>query len=147
MVVFFLASARFRLQIMTDSLQAQAPTFDGKRSSFLNYEEKVLIRKNISPLLPEQKASHMLLHMADVARKVCLAVGKDVVGNAEGVEQILNILRNRFAPDKADCIYQDVTKFLYFKRTTQDMDTYLLEFDMLRQRAGARFAMGAGFPD
>ena len=34
-----------------------------------------------------------------------------------------------------------------FKRTTQDMDTYLLEFEMLRQRAEARFDMGTGYPD
>ena len=34
-----------------------------------------------------------------------------------------------------------------FKRTTQDMDTYLLEFEMMRQRAEARFDMGTGFPD
>ena len=27
------------------------------------------------------------------------------------------------------------------------MDTYLLEFEMLRQRAEARFDMGTGFPD
>ena len=32
------------------------------------------------------------------------------------------------------------------KRTTQDMDTFLLEFEMLRQRAEARFDMGAGVP-
>ena len=87
---------------------------------------------------PDKKASHLLLHVADVARKVRLTIGKDVVGNLDGVDQILKILRNRFAPDKADCIFQDISKFLYFKRTTQDMDTYLLEFDMLRQRAEAR---------
>ena len=84
---------------------------------------------------------YSLLHMADVARKVCLTVGEDVVGNIDGVEQILNILRNRFAPDKIDCIFQDITKFLYFERTTQDVDTYLLELDILRQKAEARFAI------
>ena len=46
------------------------PAFDAQRGSFLNYEEKVLLRKNISPLEPAKKASHFLLHMADVARKV-----------------------------------------------------------------------------
>ena len=96
---------------------------------------------------PDTKASHLLLHMADVARKVRLAIGKAAVGNLDGVEQVLNISRRRFAPNKVDCIFQDITKFLNFKRATQDMDTYLLEFDMLRQRAEARFAMGAGFPD
>ena len=137
----------FLLSFMTDHLQIVAPSFDGKRDSFLNYEEKVLIWRNISPLPPEQKASHLLLHMSDVARKVCLSVGKDVVGNLDGVEAILKILRHRFAPDKIDCIFQDIYKFSNFKRTTQDMDTYLLEFEMMRQRAEARFDMGTGFPD
>ena len=85
--------------------------------------------------------------MSDVARKVCLAISKDVVGNMDGVEAILKISRHRFAPDKVDCIFQDIHKFANFKRTTQDMDTFLLEFGMLRQRAEARFDMGAGFPD
>ena len=132
---------------MTDQLQIAVPTFDGKRNSFPNYEEKVSIWRNISPLPPDQKASHLLLHMSDVARKVCLTVGKDVIGNMDGVESILRILRNRFAPDKIDCIFQDIQKFSHFTRTTQDMDTYLLEFEMLRQKAEARFDMGTGFPD
>ena len=72
---------------------------------------------------------------------------KDVVGNNDGVEQVLNALRTRFSPDKVDCIFQDITKFMYFQRTTQDMDTYLLESDISRQKAEARMAMGAGFPD
>ena len=105
------------------------PAFGGQRSSSLNYEEKVPLWKNISPLEP-----------ADVARKVCFAVGKDVVGNNDGVEQILNISRNRFAPDKVGCIFQDIAKFLYFKRTTEDMDTFLLEFDISRQKAEARMS-------
>ena len=109
--------------------------------------KRVLIWRNISPLPPDQKGSHLLLHMSDVARKVRLAVGKDVVGNMDGVGAILKILRHRFAPDKIDCIFQDIYKFSNFKRATQDMDTYLLEFEMLRQRAEARFNMGTGFPD
>ena len=92
---------------MSDQLQIIVPTFDGKRNSYLNYEEKVLIRKNISPLQADQKASHLLLHMNDVARKVRLTVGKDVIGNLDGVEAILKISRHRLAPDKADCIFQD----------------------------------------
>ena len=69
--------------------------------------------------------------MADVARKARLTAGKDVVGNNDGVDQILNILRLRFAPDKADCIFQDITKFTNFRKTTQEMDTFLLELDIL----------------
>ena len=132
---------------MTDQLQIVVPTFDGKRSSFLNYEEKELIWQNISPLPPDQKASRLLPHMSDVARKVCLTIGKDVVGNVDGVEAILKIRRRRFAPDIVDCIFRDIHKFMNFKRAIQDMDTFLLEFEMLRQRTEARFDMGVGFPD
>ena len=74
-------------------------------------------------------------------------MGKDVIGNLDGVDSILRILRNRFAPDRIDCIFQDIQKFSHLTRTTQDMDTYLLEFEMLRQKAEARFDMGTGFPD
>ena len=63
---------------------------------------------------PYNKASHLLLHMADAARKVCLTIGKGVVGNLDGVEQILNISRRRFAPDKVDCNFQDIIKFMNF---------------------------------
>ena len=96
---------------MTDHLQIVAPSFGGKRNSLLNYEEKVSIWRNISPLPPDQKASYLLLRMSDVSRKVCLAVGKDVVGNMDGVEAILKILRHRFAPDKIDCVFQDLQIF------------------------------------
>ena len=115
----------FLFFFMMDHLQVVVPSFDGKRESFLNYEEKVLIWRNISPLPADQQASHLLLQMSDVARKVCLTAGKDVVGNMDGVEAILKILRHRFAPDKIDCIFQDIYKFSNFKRTTQDMDTCL----------------------
>ena len=117
-------------------------------------------------------AHYLLLHMADVARKVCPTVGEDVVGNIDGAEQISNILRNRFAPAIIDCIFQDITKFFSLRRTTQDMDPYLLEeasesrsdilrqkaeasegrrlkdmeFDILRQKAEARVSIGTGFP-
>ena len=94
-VVLFLSLSRgFVYTEMSDTIQMLAPTFDGQRSSSLNYEEKVLIWKNISPLEPDKQASHLLLHMADVARKVRLTLGKDAVGNLDGAEQILNISRD-----------------------------------------------------
>ena len=69
--------------------------------------------------------------MGDVARKVRLTIGKDVVGNMDGAGAILKISRHRFAPDKVDCIFQEIHKFTNFKRATQDMDTCLLGFEML----------------
>ena len=76
-----------------------------------------------------------------------MAVGKDVVGRIDGVEHISEILRERFAPRPIDSILQDMAKFSFFKRTGQNMDAYLMVFDMLRQRAEARMITGCGFPD
>ena len=96
---------------------------------------------------PGKKAAHILLHTSDVARKVCAPAGKDVVGNLDGAEQILEIPRERLAPDAIDTEFQDVATLMGSKRTDQDMDTYLLKFDMSRQKAETRMLMGAGFPD
>ena len=125
----------------------QVPMSDGSASSFANYEEKVTSWGQISSLGPRKRAANLLLNMSDVARKVCMSVGKDDVGNAGGVAQILKILRERFAPDAINSVFLDVVKFLYFKRTQQNMDTYLSEFDMLQEKAEARLPMGSGPPD
>ena len=37
---------------------------------------------------PEKKAAHLPLNMSDVARKVCFSVGRDIIGNLDGAEQI-----------------------------------------------------------
>ena len=76
-----------------------------------------------------------------------MAIGADVVGNIDGAEQVLRILRERFAPDAIGSIFQDMAEIMYSKRTGQNTDTYLMEFDMLRQQAGARMLAGSGFPD
>ena len=102
---------------MAEVTRAEAPKFDGRAGCFANYEEKVILRKRISTVGPEKNAAHLLLQMADVARKVCLSVGQDVIDNLDGAEQILKISRERFAPGAIDPIPQDMVKFMYFKRT------------------------------
>ena len=84
--------------------------------------------------------------MSDVAREVCLSVGRDVIDNLDGAEQISRSLRERFAPDAIDSIFQDMAKFMYSKRTDRTMGTYVMEFEMLRQKAEARMVMGSGPP-
>ena len=96
---------------------------------------------------PEKKAARLSLRISDVAREVCMTAEKDVVGNLDVAEQILKISGERFAPDGSDIIFQDVVKFMYFRRANQEMDTYLLEFDVLRQKGETRMLMGAGFPN
>ena len=96
---------------------------------------------------PERRAAQLPLHMSDVARKVFSSVGEDVIGNLGGAEQILKILQGGFAPDAIGSIPQDVAKFMYFKRTDQNADTYIMEFEMLRRKAEARMVMGFGYRD
>ena len=88
----------------------------------------------------EKQAAPLLLHKSDVDRQVCVMAGTDVNGN-------LDISRERFAPDVIDSILQDMTKSMNFKHADQEMDTYLMESDMSRQKAEARMIMGSGFPD
>ena len=110
------------------------PVFDGHASPFANYEAKVALWNQISSMGPHKRAANFLLRMTVVARKVCM-------------EQISRILRQHFAPDATDDIFQDMVKFTNFKRTGQNMDRNLTELDMLRQKAEARMLMGSGSPD
>ena len=96
---------------------------------------------------PERKAAHLLLHMSDVARRVCPSVGRNVIENLGGAEQISRILRERSAPDAIDSISQDMVKFTSPERTEQNMDTYIMEFEMLSEKAGSIMLLGPGFPD
>ena len=67
-----------------------------------------------------------------------MRAGKDVTGNFDGAEQISEISRERFAPDAIDNVPQDVAKFMFIKRSAQNMGAFLMEFDMMRQNAKAR---------
>ena len=124
-----------------------APAHDGRAGSFANLEEEAVLRHQISTTDPQKRAATLLLHTSDVARKLCMTVGKDVVGNIDGVMQILEIPRGRFAPDPIDIILQDMVKFTYFKRTDQNMDSTLTKFAKLSQKAEAGMLMGSGLPD
>ena len=74
-----------------------------------------------------------------------MLAGKVAIRNLDGAEQFSKISRERFAPDAIHSIFQDVVKFMYFKRLGQKMDTFLMEFFSLRQKAESRMLMGAGF--
>ena len=123
------------------------PPFGGKASSFASYEEAVNLWNQNSTLEPGKRATNLLLHMTDIARTVCTTVNKDHIGNTHGVPQILRLLRGRYAPNAIDAIYHEVAKFANFQRADQTTAAYLMEFDVLRQVAEARMAMGGGFPD
>ena len=109
-----------------------------RAGSSADFEEKAALRSQILTTGPRKRAANLLLHVSDVARKVCRAVGQNVVGYSDGVGRVLGILRGSFAPDAIDSIFQDMAKCLCFTHTDQFTGAYLMEFDMLRQKAEAR---------
>ena len=123
------------------------PSFDGEASLSADYEKKVALWNQISPWEPRKLAANLLLRMTDVAQKVCMEAGKVHIRNIVGAQQISRIPRERFAPGAIGAIFQDVVKFMNFKRGDQSVDTYLMEFDVTRMEAEARMLMGGGFPD
>ena len=100
------------------------PAFGGRASSCANYEEKVALRNQISTLEPQKRAADLPLHMTDVARRVCVAAWERCPWRREWDGDNFANLRERFAPGAIDSILQDLAKFLYSKRTAQNMDTY-----------------------
>ena len=83
-------------------------------------------------------AASLILQMSDAARQVCATSGKGLIMNNDGVQQILRILRDHFAPDAADAIY---------KRACQTTDAFLLGSDVPLHTAVARVVMESGFPE
>ena len=73
---------------MAEVAHTEVPKFDGCAGSFANYDAEVNLWKRISAMEHERMAAHLLLHMSDVARRVCMPV-----------DQISKILREHSAPD------------------------------------------------
>ena len=66
-------------------------TFEGRAFPYANYEEKDALRTQIATVDPPKRAASPLLHTAEIARRVCMSIGKDVSGNVAGVKQILRV--------------------------------------------------------
>ena len=87
---------------------------------------------------PQKRAANLPPQMSDIARTVCMSAEEGSIGNVDGVALILRILRERFAPDANDSIFQDAVKLTCFKSARQNTDVFPLEFVLLRQKADAR---------
>ena len=120
---------------------------DGEASSFTVYREKVILRTQISPAEPGERAANAFLRATVISPKVRVDSGKDHFANDDGVRHFLRILRERCVPDATDAIGQGGAMFMRFRLAGQTTDVYVMEFDVLREKAEARMATGGGFPD
>ena len=73
--------------------------------------------------------------------------GGDSCARGEDAEAIPNVFGDYFKPEALDHVYQQVTKFLQYRRTGQTTGRDLLEFGFSRLKAEARALMGGAFPD
>ena len=124
---------------------AAVPAFGGKGSSFSGYEQLVSLWPQVTTLEPAKGAAALILQMSDVARHACVTTGKDHVIYGDGVRRIMEISRDRCAPDAVDAIYQGIVRIMHYKRTDQTMDAFSVGFDVLRHKAEAIMATGGGF--
>ena len=74
---------------------------------------------------PSKRAAALILRVAAAARQVSLAAGGDFVANKDGAGRILSVLRGYFASDAVNSGYQELPRFLQFRRTGQLTDVFL----------------------
>ena len=78
-----------------------------------------------------------------VAREVCMAGESDVIAGPDGAKRISELLRDYFAPEALDSVYQEVVRFSQFGRAAQTTDGFLVRLDLPRKKAASK-KQGAG---
>ena len=126
---------------------AQVPALGGKRSPFVDSEERARLRNQFAEAAPSNRASTLILHADLIAGRVCMNAGGDAFAQGEDEETIFEILRKYFRPDAPGHRYRRVAKFSQKKRAGQTMERYLLGFDVLRRKVEARVILEEAFPD
>ena len=117
-----------------------APAFGGKGCPFLNYDQRVRLWRQVANL-------DFALIRAIVAREVSMSAGSEIISSGDVADQVPSILREYFAPGAAGSFYQDVVRFLQFKRPGQPADVSVVEFDVLRRKAASKMRTDGGFPE
>ena len=93
------------------------PTFDGKVSSSLDYEQRAISRNGSMDTPPEKRSTLLLLRMDAAARQVRLFSGGDTRMEGDDVVMVVQTLQNYFQPDAADRVFTLVDKFTPYVRT------------------------------
>ena len=125
------------------------PSFDGKASSFLDYEQRVTLWVRSTDVPVERQSALLILHMDPTARQVCMynAGGDTLMAGCE-VQLVLRTLRDYFQPDTFDRIFTQMGRFMSYVRTDQPIEKFLMEFGILRQKAEKlMYPSGGGFED
>ena len=131
---------------MEKMFNAHVPARSGKGSSFLDYEQCASLRNRAAEIHAAKRASLLVLHMDPMARQICLRSGGDSFMEGVDVATLIATLRHNYLPGATDQVYQEVAKFLNYKRAAQLMERFLLEFDMPRTKSEKKILQGLQFP-
>ena len=125
------------------------PSFDGKASSFLDYEQRVTLWARSTDIPVERQSTLLILHMDPTARQVCMYnAGGDTLMAGCDVQLVMSTLRDYFQPDTFDRIFTQMGRFMSYVRTDQPIEKFLMEFGILRQKAEKLMCpSGGGFED
>ena len=88
------------------------PSFDGKASSFLDYEQRVTLWVRSTDVPVERQSTLLILHMDPAARQVCMYnSGGDTLMAGCDVQLVMRTLRDYFQPDTFDRIFTQMGRF------------------------------------
>ena len=101
---------------------AKVTVFDGKGSSFPDFEQQVRLRMRMTNMELSDRAAVLVLQQNSSARQVCSAAAGDHIANNGRVEHIADTPGNHFGPETVDAIYQEAARFLQFHRTARAIE-------------------------
>ena len=61
--------------------------------------------------------------------------------------RILELAEDYFAPETGASIYQEVARFLQYRRMAESIGRFIVNFDLLRRKADPEMAMAQDFPE
>ena len=90
-----------------------APSFDGKASSFLDYEQRVALWLRSTDVPAERQSTLLILHMDPAARQVCMLNSEeDALMTGCDVQLVMRALRDYFQPETFDRIFTQMHRFV-----------------------------------
>ena len=77
-----------------------------------------------------------------------MAGESDVIAGPDGAKRISELLRDYFAPEALDSVYQEVVRFSQFGRAAQTTDGFLVRLDLPHKKAASKKQGGGwAFPE
>ena len=103
----------------------KVPGEDRQGSSFQDYEQQPCSWMRTPHLEPSKRAVASILRATSAARRVRKTAAGDNPESRDGALRILEISKNVFALEAAGSIYQEVARFLHYRRTDQSVGEFI----------------------